>query len=75
MDFDIKTNHQRIQTMHSHTSGYHVVFIVIFSNFHYVLIHNITCYTLSLTTRKPTQCDRMWLSAYDYVVTSVIGLV
>jgi hypothetical protein len=31
--------------------------------------------SLHITTRKPAQCDRMWLSAYDYVVTLVIGLV
>ena len=50
-DFDIKIIHQKVQTIFSHASCCRHCYYCCYCNVDFVLIHNITCYTISLSPR------------------------
>ena len=72
MGFDIKINHQRIQTTHSHASRCHHCSYCQQCNLDFVVFHNVTCYYNPRLSHIHVNTTKLLKITCTLVATSVI---
>ena len=70
--FDIKINHQRLHTTHSHTSLFHHCNFYHYCNIDFVLFHIVACYTISLLSHIHVNTKKCLNITFLLVATSMI---